>query len=132
MIKQFRGTYYYVSDDGKVYSNYRNNMKEMCRVKTKQGYLISSINIDNKRKLLLTHRMIAECFLSNYSNDLQVNHINFVKDDNRLENLEMVTNKENMEHAVKFRREHNLLKIKNEIELKKYMKDYYENKKRNK
>ncbi len=46
------------------------------------------------------HRIIAEAFLGDYSEDLQVNHINGIKTDNRVENLEMVTNAENMRHAL--------------------------------
>ena len=32
--------------------------------------------------------------------DLQVNHINEIKDDNRLENLEYMTNKENVRYSL--------------------------------
>ena len=41
-----------------------------------------------------------QAYLKNYSNTLQVNHINGIKTDNRVENLEMVTAKENMQKAV--------------------------------
>ncbi len=46
------------------------------------------------------HRIIAEAFLADYSEDLQVDHINGIKTDNRVENLEMVTNAQNMQHAL--------------------------------
>ena len=45
------------------------------------------------------HRLVAKAFLTDYSEDLQVNHINLKKDDNRLENLEMVTQSQNTQHA---------------------------------
>jgi len=45
------------------------------------------------------HRLVAKAFIDNYSEYLQVNHKNCVKHDNRLENLEMVTQSQNTKHA---------------------------------
>lgn len=53
----------------------------------------------DKRKPFRLHRILAMKFIPNYSKDLQVNHINGIKNDNRLENLEMVTNSENAKHG---------------------------------
>jgi hypothetical protein len=51
------------------------------------------------RKGYRLHRLIAMFYLDNYSNDLQVNHKNGIKTDNRVENLEMCTCGENMKHS---------------------------------
>lgn len=46
-------------------------------------------------KLFKAHRLVAKHFLPDYSEQLTVNHINYDKTDNRVENLEMLTREEN-------------------------------------
>jgi hypothetical protein len=61
-------------------------------------YTPLSSNTDGRKPYRL-HRIIAMTFLENYSDNLQVNHINGDKSDNRVENLEMVTASQNVYHA---------------------------------
>ena len=60
------------------------------------GYLRFCISVSkNKVKNYLIHRFIYECFYGMIESDKYINHINFNRKDNRLENLEVVTTSEN-------------------------------------
>jgi hypothetical protein len=103
---------YFVSSNGKVYCNLgkgnrnKNKTVMMYEIKprlTKNGYarIYARNNITNKRKDLYIHRLVAQYFIPNPDNKKYVNHKNCIRSDNRVENLEWCTAKENTEYTMK-------------------------------
>jgi hypothetical protein len=69
-----------------------------------RGYLTVRLSKSGTGKSMAVSRLVALTFIPNPEGKLCVNHINSVRNDNRLENLEWCTHGENMRHAARMGR----------------------------
>lgn len=74
----------------------------MKQHKNDRGYLSCSFIKNGKKYSRRTNRLVAQAFIPNPENKPQVNHINKVRHDNRVENLEWATTQEDAIHKYTF------------------------------
>jgi hypothetical protein len=88
---------YQVSNLGRVKSFKKGKEKLLNPSLNANGYLRLCFSKHNKRFYFSVHQVVSMAFLNHKPNgyELVINHINFIKTDNRLENLEVVTQREN-------------------------------------
>lgn len=89
-----------VSTESRVYCLRRGKITPIAIQLDKDGYQTVRLYLDGMGKWFKIHRLLAKCFLKNYTDGLEINHINGLRSDNRLDNLELVTHKENMAHSL--------------------------------
>lgn len=102
------GGRYLVSNFGRVKSALRvgsqgrpaGNRVFSLKKRDKDGYVVSQLQYRHKRRYIKVHREVAKAFIPNPKNKPQIDHINGIKDDNRVENLRWATAKENNNNPV--------------------------------
>ena len=67
--------------------------------RTEFGYKKFMLRKPNHKKIVFTHRIVAESFIDNPHKKPFVNHKNSLKNDNTVENLEWCTASENLKHS---------------------------------
>lgn len=97
---------YEVSNMGRIRSWFRGQKKYLCPIIVGTGFVkvgYHTVHLCKEKRSdirhVLVHRIVAENFIPNPENKPCINHINGIKTDNRVENLEWCTYSENMTHA---------------------------------
>lgn len=106
--------HYFVSNLGRVYvedrpvwckknNSYSIRKGHFCKpnYNNQKHYARIGIQVNNKQKQFQLHRLVAEAFIPNPNNLPQVNHIDGDKKNNAANNLEWVTNSDNMQKSWK-------------------------------
>lgn len=100
-IPEFEGKYQ-ASNFGRIKSlNYNNTGKEQILkpISDKDGYLLVSLSKNGKPKTYKIHRLVWKTFNGKIPEGMQINHIDEDKSNNRLDNLELMTCKENINYG---------------------------------
>lgn len=94
------------NSNGKYEASSLGNIRSVCKdtilsQKTKSnGYKEVCLYFETQKgKSMYVHRLVIESFIGEIPRGLQVNHIDGNKSNNRLDNLEIVTNRENSIHS---------------------------------
>jgi hypothetical protein len=93
---------YQVSDDGRVWNVTKSVWLKSSKSNT--GYLVVHLRKNKQATTHSVHRLVAMAFIPNRHCRPQVNHINENKTDNRAENLEWVTARENLMYGSRLKR----------------------------
>lgn len=99
-VKGYEG-YYQVSDKGQVRRLYKDRYPKILKNRPSANYYTVSLSKNCEKKTLAVHRLVAEAFLERPKGTTEVNHKDGNKLNNKAENLEWVTQKENALHASK-------------------------------
>ncbi len=95
---------YEISSYGRVKSVKNNVFQNRIRavhICQPAGYFIISLGLNGKAKRFPIHRLVAFAFIPNPLGKRTVNHINGVKTDNRISNLEWATDSEQQIHSIR-------------------------------
>ena len=98
---------YKVSNLGRILSlNYRNTGKAELRtpVEMSNGYLQIGLSKNGECKKCYVHRLVAQTFIPNPDNLPEINHIDEDKTNNRVDNIEWKSHKDNINHGTRTER----------------------------
>ena len=89
---------YAITEDGKVWSHRLS--KFLNPTTNKDGHLQINLSKNGTKKRFYLHRLVAETYLPNPNNLPEVHHINGIRNDNRVDNLDWVSKEENISKRI--------------------------------
>jgi hypothetical protein len=89
-----------VTKDGKIRNPKTGVERKQNLLHTGYCFVSFSMGSRCKKKTIRVHKAVAETFIPNPHNYPQVNHIDGCKTNNKVENLEWVTNSQNVQHSL--------------------------------
>lgn len=92
---------YFVSEDGKVFSDKYKIRRELSQRRNSRGYMYVNLCKNGKYKSISVHKLVASAFLAKPIGKNEVNHIDGNKTNNDISNLEWVDKSTNIQHAFK-------------------------------
>lgn len=101
VFEETKHTKFYVSEDGKIYSSTtyygdKSLHEKKTTVNKSRGY----VYVRTSKRNYQVHRLVAEAFIPKPNGKDYIDHKNGNRTDNRVENLEWVTQKENVSRTI--------------------------------
>ena len=97
-IPNYEGRYQ-ISNQGRLKSlgNNKQRREKIMKTSSTNGYLSCTLMVNNKKQYFCIHQLVAMAFLNfkRCGHKYEIDHINNIKSDNRLENLQILTHKDN-------------------------------------
>lgn len=130
-IKGYEGSYQ-VSNLGRVKGLRREVFKRgictlpesIMKQRLSFGYCRICLTQNGMRGYYFVHRLVADAFIPNPENKPEIDHINTVKNDNRIENLQWATKSENAQNPISVKRKYASRPIGNKNPNSKIIKQY--------
>lgn len=108
-IEGYEGVYQ-ISNFGKIKSLERSLRRSNGVIQTRNerllrqsenmfGYLMVTLHLENSKKTIAVHRLVAKAFVTQKKGCIEVNHIDGNKQNNMADNLEWCTRKQNVDHS---------------------------------